>query len=130
MDALKEEQMEVKCQDGVIVRQGRSNKALDEFFKRLEEDPDAFMAHNHMDIYRYTKELEKARCIRKITVFKARLEQLYEEYEAFQRELMSDPIYSEIQERILQDMARAISSYYELIDQYEEDILVLDWGED
>ena len=84
MNSLREEQNEVQKMDGVIVRTQNSANAIDKFFEMLEVDPEAFMDHNHTDICEYTRLVEKTRCIRKVVVFKSRLEQLYEEFGAFQ----------------------------------------------
>lgn len=124
MDTLREERIEIEREND---KRLQGAKRLQDFFDALEADPMAFCKSEttKVDIYEKELDIERARCMRKITVFKCRLEQLYKEFAAFQLELMNDKLYSEIQERILLDMSKAISGFYELIDYYEEELLML-----
>jgi plasmid maintenance system killer protein len=129
MDALKEELLELEKE-----RKKKINKRfrpIDEYFDMLEKDHMAFMRDGSAstpDILEHSLEIERACCMRKIVVYKARLEALYSEMKEVDLRIMEDNFYCEKGEEIMHHLSEAINGFYELIDHYEEELELLGFG--
>lgn len=123
MDALKEERNDMEKE-----RRRKGSEALDRFFSELDKNPMAFMRDGSVgitEVLEHSRQMEKARCMRKITVMKARLEALYSEMQDLGLNMLEDKAYAQKGEEIMYHLNAAITGYYELIDYYTEELAIL-----
>jgi hypothetical protein len=123
MDALREE-----LDDMEKDKRRKGTEALDRFFAELDRNPMAFMRDGSVgmtEVLEHSRQMEKARCMRKITVMKARLESLYSEMQSLGLDMMEDKAYASKGEEVMHHLNAAITGYYELIDYYTEELSIL-----
>lgn len=123
MDALREERNDMEKE-----RRRKGTEALDRFFSELNKNPMAFMKDGSVgitEVLEHSRQMEKARCMRKITVMRARLEALYSEMQDLGLNMLEEKTYASIGEDIMHHLNEAITGYYELIDYYTEELAVL-----
>lgn len=104
-----------------------SKKHLDEFFEKLEENPSYGMQRgdNRIEVDGYLR--ERKRRVREITVLKAQVETILEQISGIMREMMEDPLYSELSEKLLYDLHATLGILQDAIDRNEEDIRFIEY---
>lgn len=102
-------------------------KKLDEFFEKLDKDPLYLMPDgcSKADIFAEDCRLQKAACMRKITVFESQLRELYSQMSGMSFAMMEDPVYVELSEKVLNDLADAIDRLEDMIEKYSEELEIL-----
>lgn len=105
----------------------KSRSSLDEFFEALEKDPCCFMKDgcSKEDIARHGLELEKAKCMRKVTVLEAQLLDVYREFDYISFSMMGDPMYGDMGEAILEHLSKALIKIDEMIEFYKDELTIL-----
>lgn len=123
MKYLKEEYDEMMKEKDLKTRR----KGLDAFFEKLESDP-LYLCPNGVtkeDIAQYGLSLEKAKCMRKVTVLEAQLSDIYKEFGSVSFEMMGDPMYGDMGEEVLEHLSAALLKINEMIEFYKDELLVL-----
>lgn len=102
-------------------------KKLDEFFDSLDKDPLYLMpdGSSKADIFAEECRLRKAKCMRKITVFESQLRELYSQMHGVSFAMMEDPVYVELSEKVLNNLADAIDGLEDMIEKYSEELEIL-----
>lgn len=102
---------------------------LDTFFARLEKDPHYGM-RNGFDKSKANYEnyiRQRTRLLRELTVLKAQVDTVIGQISGVMRELMEDPLYFEIAEKLLADLHGTLSVLEDAINRNEEDIQIIDF---
>lgn len=105
----------------------KSTRHIDEFFEKLEEDPNYGMALGDKNIATDGYFRERKRRVRELTVLKAQMETVLQQISGVMCEMTGDPLYSEISEKLLYDLHGMLSVLQDAIDRNEEDIRFLDY---
>lgn len=102
---------------------------LNTFFARLEEDPYAYSKGNPSGYNTQDDPYirQRIRLVREITVLKAQVDTVIDQISGVMKELMEDPLYFEIAEKLLADLHGTLSILEDAIDRNEEDIQIIDF---
>ena len=107
-------------------------REIDVWFEEIERNPFLGMPDG-FDKKAFLKKcasMEKARIRRELTVVEAQLNNYYYMLSETQREIMYDPLYSEIGVAIMKNILTGIGMFEDLRDQMKEDLLVLGYDYD
>ena len=107
-------------------------REIDIWFEEIEKDPFLGMPDG-FDREAFLKdcaEMEKARIRRELTVVEAQLNNYYYMLSETQRDIMYDPLYSEMGVAIMKNILSGIAMFEDLRDQMKEDLLVLGYDLD
>lgn len=102
---------------------------LDTFFARLEKDPYYGMRNGfnkgEANYENYIR--QRTRLLRELTVLKAQVDTVIDQISGVMKELMEDPLYFEIAEKLLADLHGTLSILEDAINRNEEDIQIIDF---
>lgn len=107
-------------------------REIDLWFEEIEKNPFLGMPDG-FDKSKFLKNcasMEKARVRRELTVVEAQLNNYYYMLSETQREIMYDPLYSEMGVAIMKNIMTGIALFEDLRDQMKEDLLVLGYDLD
>lgn len=113
-------------------KRSEKKREIDIWFEEIEKNPFLGMPDG-FDKSKFLKdcaEMEKARIRRELTVVEAQLNNYYYMLSETQREIMYDPLYSEMGVGIMKNIMLGISLFEDLRDQMKEDLLVLGYDLD
>lgn len=113
-------------------RRSEKKREIDIWFEEIEKNPFLGMPDG-FDRNKFLKdcaEMEKARIRRELTVVEAQLNNYYYMLSETQREIMYDPLYSEMGVSIMKNIMTGIAMFEDLRDQMKEDLLVLGYDLD
>jgi hypothetical protein len=107
-------------------------REIDVWFEEIANNPFLGMPDG-FDRSKFLKdcaEMEKARILRELTVVESQLNNYYYMLSETQREIMYDPLYSEMGVAIMKNILTGIGMFEDLRDQMKEDLLVLGYDLD
>lgn len=116
-------------------KRNQKKREIDIWFEEIEKNPFLGMPDG-FDKKAFLKKcdsMEKARIRRELTVVEAQLNNYYYMLSEMQREIMYDPLYSDMAVSIMKNIMTGIAMLEDLRDQMKEDLLVLGYdinGED
>lgn len=122
MDARKERE----------AKRNQKKREIDIWFEEIEKNPFLGMpdGFDRKAFLKDCAEMEMARIRRELTVVEAQLNNYYYMLSETQREIMYDPLYSEMGVSIIKNIMIGISLFEDLRDQMKEDLLVLGYDLD
>ena len=107
-------------------------REIDIWFEEIEKNPFLGMpdGFDKKAFLQKCASMEKARIRRELTVVEAQLNNYYYMLSEIQREIMYDPLYSEMGVAIMKNILTGIGMFEDLRDQMKEDLLVLGYDYD
>ena len=107
-------------------------REIDIWFEEIEKNPFLGMpdGFDKKAFLKNCASMEKARIRRELTVVEAQLNNYYYMLSETQREIMYDPLYSEMGVAIMKNILAGIGMFEDLRDQMKEDLLVLGYDLD
>lgn len=114
------------------VKRNEKKREIDIWFEEIEKNPFLGMPDG-FDKSKFLKNcasMEKARIRRELTVVEAQLNNYYYILSETQREIMYDPLYSEMSVSIMKNIMTGIAMFEDLREQMKEDLLVLGYDLD
>lgn len=110
----------------------KKKREIDIWFEEIEKNPFLGMpdGFDRKAFLKDCAEMEKARIRRELTVVEAQINNYYYMLSETQREIMYDPLYSEMGVSIMKNIMIGIGMLEDLRDQMKEDLLVLGYDLD
>ena len=107
-------------------------REIDIWFEESEKNPFLGMpdGFDRKAFLKNCAEMEKARILRERTVVEAQLNNYYYMLSETQKEIMYDPLYSEMGVSIMKNIMTGIAMFEDLRDQMKEDLLILGYDLD
>lgn len=113
-------------------KRSEKKREIDIWFEEIERNPFLGMpdGFDRKAFLKDCAEMEKARIRRELTVVEAQLNNYYYMLSETQREIMYDPLYSDMGASIMKNIMTGIAMFEDLRDQMKEDLLVLGYDLD